>query len=301
MQTRPKNIWFRQHGDEYFSDPSYRTMSDAEFRLYHEIIALAVKAHNQNDQANDGRTGCTAEQIAIMTCRTNKTCNVTLTLLEQRGLIIISENFQIFLRNFDKFFPKSLDSAKRVREWRAKKKEAETRENPRLLQEQINDNDQRPLERCNVTVTNQSNSNSITITEEDKNIIIFSNSNNTNSPREEKKSLEEIQEHQAKVFTAIIEAAPNLMTANAMLIAQWLQDGCSPDLDIIPTVKRLCMQKKPGEIKGFKYFDSAIRKAKEDRENGFKPHPAKTLSLMPSPFEERQNVDYAAGWNGLVN
>lgn len=299
MNTRPKNVWFRQHGDEYFSDPSYRTMSDAEFRLYHEIIALAVKANNQNDQVSDGRTGCTVSDIATMTGRTNKTCNVTLTLLEQRGLIKISENFQIFLKNFEKFFPKSLDSAKRVREWRAKRKATEGSGMPTLLQNQEGDSGLQTQKRCNVTVTSQSNSNSITITEEDKNILLFSSSN-TNSARGEK-SPEDIATDRGKVFQAIVAAAPNLQTANSILITEWLLDGCNPDLDILPTIERLCQQKRPGEIKGFKYFDAAIRQAKQDRESGFKPAAKQQSNHMPNPFGDRTNIDYAAGWNGLVN
>jgi hypothetical protein len=294
-RNRPKNVWFRQYGGDYFQSPEYRTLSDAEFRLYHEIIALAVRAHNENDQINDGRTGCTIEDLATMTGRTAKTCNAIVTLLKGRGMIKISENFQIFLENFSKFFPNSLDSAKRVRRHREKKRGAESGANTALLQldEGFQNIDLESL--CNVTVTNESSNSNNTITKKEVSNTIISNSNTT--LREGEKTLDEIGDERAKVFKTIIDLAPNLMTANSMLITDWLLDGCSAALDIIPTVERLCAFKKAGEIKGFRYFDAAIRQSKAERDSGARSY---TQNKLPDPYANRQNIDYVGSWKGLV-
>jgi hypothetical protein len=125
---------------------------------------------------------------------------------------------------------------------------------------------------------------------------------NTNSPREETtKSLgsEKAFEGHAKVFEAIVAAEPNLQIVSTALIYSWLANGCSPELDIIPTVQRMVKKAGPGAVKSLKYFDAAIQQSKVDRQSSpLQLTPSAKKNNVPSPYKIDQNIDYARGWTG---
>ncbi len=56
------------------------------------------------------------------------------------------------------------------------------------------------------------------------------------------------------------------MFANLSLPLGWLDGGADLELDILPTMRRLCHGKPPGSVKGWRYFTEAIAEAKADRE-----------------------------------
>lgn len=102
-----------------------------------------------------------------------------------------------------------------------------------------------------------------------------------------------------KVFEAIVEAEPNLQIVSTALIYSWLANGCSPELDIIPTVQRMIKKAGPGAVKSLKYFDAAIQQSKVDRQSSpLQLTPSARKNNVPSPYKVDQNIDYARGWTG---
>ncbi len=115
-----------------------------------------------------------------------------------------------------------------------------------------------------------------------------------------------------KVFTAATNVLPQLITRNTSMIHAWLQGGCDPETDIIPTITRLAA-KKP-DIGGFSYFTGAVMKARDERLAAEQRLAASSAPVTPAseerwakgiayqvrvlgmrfPHEERRLADYEA-------
>lgn len=66
-----------------------------------------------------------------------------------------------------------------------------------------------------------------------------------------------------RVYVVAVDVLPQLAPRNTSAIHGWLEAGCNPETDIIPTIKRLAA--KNPTIGGFSYFTNAVLKARDER------------------------------------
>jgi hypothetical protein len=65
-------------------------------------------------------------------------------------------------------------------------------------------------------------------------------------------------------------------------IFRWLQHGCDPDFDILPTIEAMSSIGSNSQINSWKYFTDAVLKARDDRLSPL-PQPARNLEKAHDP------------------
>ena len=65
----------------------------------------------------------------------------------------------------------------------------------------------------------------------------------------------------------------------------WLDAGASLEQDVLPTVESISKLRRPGTIKGWKYFRDAVKDAKDNREQGGKAFAAPAKPKPRGTFE----------------
>ncbi|MGK2287223.1 hypothetical protein, partial [Pedomonas sp. V897] len=98
----------------------------------------------------------------------------------------------------------------------------------------------------------------------------------------------ELADHCARI-AGIANVSPAAITRDVDTVSGWLQAGCDPGLDILPTVQRLTST-APEAINSLRYFDREIRHAHAKRiasaaTGGGEPERGSRAGQKPSRLE----------------
>jgi len=69
----------------------------------------------------------------------------------------------------------------------------------------------------------------------------------------------------SKVISLALDYNPMLATADMSTIRMWANEGCSVELDIIPTIEAIIKKPRPKKIGSFSYFTNAVLTARDKR------------------------------------
>lgn len=69
----------------------------------------------------------------------------------------------------------------------------------------------------------------------------------------------------SRVIALALDYNPMLATADMSTIRMWANEGCSVELDIIPTIEAIIKKPRPKKIGSFSYFTNAVLTARDKR------------------------------------
>lgn len=91
-----------------------------------------------------------------------------------------------------------------------------------------------------------------------------------------------------KVYDSGSQAFPNLATAKVEIIHQWLNAGCSVELDILPEIER--QKKIASDVRSWKFFTGAVMDSKATRETPLPTGKPRIWQQISKPVEKPRKL-----------